>query len=49
MAFGCAGEAPLLRQHRMIFDKPFLLLMERTARNALLCPLGGQPELLVPW
>ncbi len=29
-AFGCAKQGPPVPQHRMIFDKPFLILLERT-------------------
>jgi len=50
MAFGCGMEAPPVRQHRMVFDKPFLLLMERTgAKTPYFVVWVDNPELLVPW
>jgi len=50
MAFGCGREAPRVRQHRMIFDKPFLLLMERAGANLPHFALWvDNAELLVPW
>jgi hypothetical protein len=50
MAFGCAKEAPPARSHRMIFDKPFLLLMERTgAKMPYFALWVDNSELLVPW
>ena len=50
MAFGCAGEPAPVRQHRMVFDRPFLLLMERTgAKMPYFALWVDNPELLVPW
>jgi serine protease inhibitor len=50
MAFGCGMEAPPVRQHRMVFDKPFLLLMERAeAKIPYFALWVDNAELLVPW
>jgi len=50
MSFGCAKEAPPVRQHRMIFDKPFLLLMERAgAKMPYFALWVDNSELLVLW
>ena len=49
MAFGCAKEAPPVRQHIMVFDKPFLLLMQRQGAKVPYFALWvDNPELLVP-
>jgi hypothetical protein len=50
MAFGCGVEEPPVRQHRMIFDKPFLLLMQRQGAKVPYFALWvDNAELLVPW
>jgi hypothetical protein len=50
MAFGCAKEEEPVRKHRMIFDKPFLILMQRTAAATPYFALWvDNPELLVSW
>jgi hypothetical protein len=50
MAFGCGREAEPERPHVMIFDKPFLLVLERKgARMPYFALWVDNPELLVPW
>jgi hypothetical protein len=50
MAFGCGKEGEPHRKHLMIFDQPFLVLLERTgARMPYFALWVDNPELLVPW
>ena len=50
MAFACGQESPPVRQHRMVFNKPFLLVMQRTgAKMPYFALWVDNPELLVPW
>jgi hypothetical protein len=50
MAFCCAKEGEPPRKHLMIFDQPFLVLLERTgARMPYFALWVDNPELLVPW
>ncbi len=47
IAIGCGGEAPPRCLHSMIFDKPFLLLLERTdAKTPYFALWVGNPEIL---
>jgi hypothetical protein len=50
MAFGCGREGEPPRKHIMIFNQPFLVLLERTgARLPYIALWVDNPELLVPW
>lgn len=50
MAFGCGKEGEPPRKHLMIFNQPFLVLLERTgARMPYFALWVDNPELLVPW
>ena len=50
MAFGCGQEATPPRKHLLIFDQPFLVLLERTgARMPYFALWVDNPELLVRW
>jgi hypothetical protein len=50
MAFGCAGPREPKREHIMIFNQPFLVLMERQgARMPYFALWVDNPELLVKW
>ena len=50
MAFGCGREGEPPRKHIMIFNQPFLVLLERTgARMPYFALWVDNPELLVPW
>lgn len=48
--FGCSKSAPPQRQHIMIFDKPFLVLLKNSNANTPYFAMWvSNPELLVPW
>lgn len=48
MSFGCAAEMKPKTVHRMIFDKPFLVLLKRTDASVPYFALWvGSPELLI--
>jgi hypothetical protein len=50
MAAGCSKEAEPIRPHFLIFDKPFLILLERNGARAPYFALWvDNPELLVHW
>ncbi len=50
MAFGCAKQEAPVPKHRMIFDKPFLILMQRRdAKTPYFVFWVDNPEALVSW
>ncbi len=50
MAFGCAAEEEPVPKHKMIFDKPFLILMQRReARVPYFALWVDNPEVLISW
>lgn len=50
LAFGCAQERPPLVKHKMIFNKPFLVMMQRTtAATPYFALWVDNPEILVGW
>ena len=50
MAFGCARAGPPVTRHIMIFDKPFLILMQRKEAKVPYFALWVEnPEILVSW
>ena len=50
MAFGCAKQAEPVPKHRMIFDKPFLILMQRrNAKTPYFAFWVDNAEVLVSW
>ena len=50
MAFGCAKQEPAVPKHKMIFDKPFLVLMQRNSAKVPYFALWlDNPEMLVSW
>lgn len=50
MAFGCGKSPEPARQHIMIFNKPFLLILQRTgARMPYFAMWVDNPELLASW
>jgi len=50
MAFACAQETEPVAKHRMIFDKPFLVLMQRSASKMPYFAFWvDNPEALVSW
>jgi serine protease inhibitor len=50
MAFGCAEQMEPVAKHTMIFDKPFLVLMQRRdAKMPYFALWVDNPELLVTW
>jgi|SRR5579872_5815805 len=50
MAFGCAKQQEPIPQHKMIFDKPFLVVLLRTGATTPYFALWlDNPELLVAW
>ena len=50
MSFGCGKSSEPVSKHVMIFDKPFLILLERTGAKAPYFALWiDNPELLIPW
>jgi hypothetical protein len=50
MAFGCKQEAEPVPKHKMIFDKPFLILMQRReAQTPYFALWVNNPEVLISW
>jgi hypothetical protein len=50
MTLGCSAEQVPVRPHIMIFDRPFLLMLERTgARTPYFVLWVDNPEILIPW
>ncbi|MGZ5545339.1 MAG: serpin family protein [Limisphaerales bacterium] len=50
MAFGCAKEQDPVPKHKMIFDKPFLILMQqRTAKSPYFAFWVDNSEALISW
>lgn len=50
MAFGCSKEPELVRTHIMIFNKPFLIVLERkTASVPYFMLWVDNPNVLIPW
>ncbi len=50
MGFACAKESPPVLKHRLVFDKRFLVLLQRTNAPMPYFALWlDNPELLIPW